>query len=77
MTDYRKRVSVYTSELPSSEGMGSVQKMRAFITHMSGTAPQFMTTEQWEEMLGFFESFVAKNQVKGLVKYINDSLGVK
>jgi len=77
MTGYRKRVSVYTSELPSSEGMGSVQKMRAFITHMSGTAPQFMTTEQWEEMLGFFESFVAKNQVKGLVKYINDSLGVK
>ncbi len=77
MGEYRKRVSVYTSELPSSENMGSVQKMRAFITRMSGTAPQFMTTDQWEEMLGWFESFVGRNQVKGLVKYINDSLGVK
>jgi hypothetical protein len=77
MAEYRKRVSVFTSELPSSENMGSVQKMRAFITRMSGSAPQFMTTDQWEEMLGWFDSFVEKNQVKGLVKYINDSLGVK
>lgn len=77
MADYRKRVGVYTAELPSSENMGSVQKMRAFITRMSGAAPQLMTTEQWEETLAWFESFVAKNQVKGLVKYINDSLGVK
>lgn len=77
MGEYRKRVSVYTSELPSSENMGSVQKMRAFITKMSGAAPQFMTTDQWEEMLGWFEQFVEKNAVKGLVRYINDSLGVK
>jgi hypothetical protein len=77
MADYRKRVSVYTSELPSSENMGSVQKMRAFITKNTGTAPQYMTTDQWEEMLGWFESFVTKNTTKGLVKYINDSLGVK
>lgn len=77
MADYRKRVSVYTSELPSSENMGSVQKMRAFISKMSGAAPQFMTTEQWEEILAWFESFVATNKIKGLVKYINDSLGVK
>lgn len=77
MGDYRKRVGVYTAELPSSENMGSVQKMRAFITRMSGAAPQFMTTDQWEETLVFFESFVAKNQMKGLVKYINDTLGVK
>jgi len=77
MADYRKRVSVYTSELPSSENMGSVQKMRAFITKMSGTAPQFMTTDQWEEQLAWFQSFVEKNGLKGLVKYINDILGVK
>jgi hypothetical protein len=77
MIDYRKRVSVFTAELPSSENMGSVQKMRAFITKMSGTAPQFMTTDQWEETLGWFDGFVAKNQIKGLVKYINDTLGVK
>ncbi len=77
MGEYRKRVSVYTLELPASENMGSVQKMRAFITRMSGFAPQFMTADQWEEMLGWFESFVGRNQVKGLVKYINDSLGVK
>jgi hypothetical protein len=77
MADYRKRVSVYTNELPSSENMGSVQKMRAFITKMSGTPPQTMTTDQWEEMLSWFESFVERNKVKGLVTYINDSLGVK
>jgi hypothetical protein len=77
MGEYRKRISIYTSELPSSENMGSVQKMRAFITRMSGTAPQFMTTEQWAEILSWFESFVERNQTKGLVKYINDSLGVK
>ncbi len=77
MADYRKRVSVYTSELPASESMGSVQKMRAFITRQSGNPPQDMTSSQWEEMLSFFESFVAKNTIKGLVKYINDSLGVK
>lgn len=77
MGEYRKRVSVYTSELPSSENMGSVQKMRAFITKTSGTAPQFMSVEQWEETLSWFEAFTAKNSIKGLVKYINDSLGVK
>lgn len=77
MADYRKRVSVYTNELPSSENMGSVQKMRGFITRMSGAVPQAMTTDQWEEMLSWFEGFVAKNQMKGLVKYINDCLGVK
>jgi hypothetical protein len=77
MVDYRRRLVVYTAELPSSEGLGSVPKMRAFITHMMGTPPQFMTTDQWEEALSWFEGFVAKNQMKGLVKYINDTLGVK
>jgi hypothetical protein len=77
MGEYRKRIGVFTAELPSSENMGSVQKMRAFITKMSGTAPQFMTVDQWEETLGWFDAFVSKNATKGLVKYINDCLGVK
>jgi len=77
MADYRKKVSVFTSQLPSSENLGSVQKMRAFITKMSGHTPQFMTTEQWEETLAWFEFFVGRNQIKGLVTYINDTLGVK
>jgi hypothetical protein len=77
MADYRKKVSVFTSQLPSSENLGSVQKMRAFITKMSGTAPQFMTVDQWEETLGWFTEFSARNQIKGLVTYINDTLGVK
>jgi hypothetical protein len=77
MAEYRKKVSTYTSELPSSENLGSVQKMRAFITHMSGTAPQFMTVDQWQEMLSFFESFMARNSTKNLITYINDTLGVK
>jgi len=78
MADFRRRISVYTAELPSSENMGSVQKMRAFLTRMNGgTAPQFMTVDQFEETLAWFESFVAKNATKGLIKYINDSLGVR
>jgi len=77
MADYRKRVSVFTSQLPSSENLGSVQKMRAFITKTSGIAPQFMSTDQWEDTLSWFDGFVSQNTVKGLVKYINDSLGVK
>jgi hypothetical protein len=77
MDTLRKRVSVYTSELPSSENLGSPQKMRAFITKMSGTAPAFMTLEQWEDQLAWFESFVERNKIKGLVTYINDILGVK
>lgn len=77
MADYRKRVSVFTAELPSSENMGSVQKMRAFITKSAGAAPQFMTTEQWDEMIGWLEAFHAKNGTKGLVENINAALGVK
>jgi hypothetical protein len=77
MADYRKKISVFTSQLPSSENLGSVQKMRAFITKMSGTAPQFMTTDQWEEIAAWFEEFTQRNQIKGLVTYINDALGVK
>lgn len=78
MSDYRKRVSVYTSQLPSSENLGSVQKMRAFITKMTdGTTPQFMTTEQWDDVLAWFEAFTAKNSMKELVTHINDALGVK
>jgi hypothetical protein len=77
MAEYRKKVGVFTAELPSSEGMGSVQKMRAFITHMSGNPPQDMTVAQWEETIAWFDAFVAKNTVKGLIKYVNDTLGVK
>jgi hypothetical protein len=74
---YRQKVGVYTSQLPASQDLGSVQKMRAFITKQVGATPQDMTVEQWSEMLSWFESFVERNQIKGLVKYINDSLGVK
>jgi hypothetical protein len=77
MAEFRKKVMVYTSELPSSENLGSVQKMRAFITELSGTAPQFMTVKQWQDQIEWFETFVEKHQVKGLVLYINDFLGVK
>jgi hypothetical protein len=77
MDTYRQKISAYTSQLPASPDLGSVQKMRAFITHMSGTAPQNMTVTQWEEQIAWFEKFVATNKVKGLVDYINLSLGVK
>ena len=77
MDNYRAKVGVYTQQLPASADLGSVQKMRAFITHYSGAAPQSMTVEQWEAQIKFFDEFAAKNGVKNLIKYINDSLGVK
>lgn len=77
MDEYRKKVSVYTVQLPASQDLGSTQKMRAFITKTTGTPPAEMTVEQWEEIIAWFDSFVERNQVKGLVKYINDLLGVK
>ena len=77
MIEFRKKIVVYTSQLPSSVGLGSMPKMRAFIEKMSGTPTISMTVEQWEEMIVWFETFVERNQIKGLVKYINDSLGVK
>jgi hypothetical protein len=79
MAEYRKRISVFTAELPSSENMGSVQKMRAFITRMSDppTPPQYMTVDQWNDVLAWFDAFMVNNSTKNLVKYINDFLGVK
>ena len=77
MDSYRARVGVYTAQLPASQDLGSVQKMRAFITHMSGTPPQNMTVEQWEKQIAWFDDFAARNGEKNLVKYINDTLGVK
>lgn len=77
MAEYRKRVSVFTAELPSSENLGSVQKMRAFITKWGGVPPQQMTVAQWDAQLAWFEEFTARNSTKGLVKYINEMLGVK
>lgn len=77
MDAYRKRISVYTVQLPPSENLGSTQKMRAFITKLSGTPPQSMTVEQWDEVIGWFDAYVEKHPVKDLIEYINDLLGVK
>lgn len=79
MDEYRKKISVYTVQLPPSQDLGPTQKMRAFITKISGTPPQNMTAEQWDEMIAFIDGFMERNQgnVKNLIKYINDTLGVK
>ena len=77
MDSYRKKVGVFTAQLPASADMGSVQKMRAFITKMSTAAPQDMTVVQWEQQIAWFDEFSQRNGTKGLVTYINDTLGVK
>lgn len=77
MNEYRAKIGVFTKELPASEGLDSTRKMRAFITHLSGTIPQNMTAKQWDDVVAFFDGFMANNTIKNLVKYINDSLGVK
>lgn len=76
MIEYRKKVSVFTQQLPATPGLGSVQRMRAFITRMSdGIAPQDMNVVQWEKLLAWFDNFVGRNGVKGLITYIGDILG--
>jgi hypothetical protein len=79
MSEYRKRISVYTSELPSSENMGSVQKMRNFLTRMTGTSPQNMTVDQWSDVFAFLDGFMERNQgnMKNLIMYIHDLLQIK
>ena len=76
MDGYRKKIGVYTQQLPATPGNGSVQRMRAFITKMTdGAAPQNMTVVQWEKLLAWFDDFAGRNGVKGLLAYINDTLG--
>ena len=77
MEGYRAKIGVFTKELPASEGLDATRKMRAFITHLSGTIPQNMTAKQWDDVVSFFDQFMTNNSIKNLVKYINDSLGVK
>jgi hypothetical protein len=36
-----------------------------------------MTIDQWEDMIGFLESFTQQNGISGLVAHINNTLGVK
>ena len=77
MAEYRKKISVYTAELPPSENLGSTQKMRAFITKIGGAPPQQMNLEQWQDMISWFDAYLEKHTVKDLVEYINILLGVK
>lgn len=74
LMEYRSRMSLYTQHIPHDESMGSVMKMRTFITMLAGTPPQLMKVEQWEEVFAWFAAFEAKNNMLGLVKYVNDSL---
>lgn len=77
MKSYRSRVSTFTAQIPASEGQGSVQKMRAFITQMTGKPPAAMTVEEWEDQLSWFDTYVAQHSVKDLVEYINAFVGAK
>lgn len=77
MDEYRKKISVYTQQLPASPDMGTVPKMRGFLTKYNGAPPQQMTVSQYEASIKFLEDFTAMNGIKGLIKYINDMLGVK
>lgn len=77
MAVYRQKIGVFTSQLPASAGMDATTKMRAFIAYMnSGTAPSALTVTQWDKQVAWFEDFAARNNIKGLIKFINDTLGV-
>jgi hypothetical protein len=74
MAEYRKKVSAVTAELPATDGMGSVQRMRAFITKRTGSAPQNMTIAQWTNFLSFLDTTIAASGVLGVVKIITSEI---
>ena len=77
MEGFKAALLPYTQQLTPSENMPAPIKMRAFITRLNdGVPPQSLTTAKWESTIAWFQKFEGTNGIKGLVKYINDSLGV-
>jgi hypothetical protein len=75
ITAYRKKMSFYTEQLTPSVGVGKTQKMRAFITRMSGVAPLEMTSAQWVETLSWFEKQTAEKGLAVLLAHIEATVG--
>jgi hypothetical protein len=73
MADYHKRVRRVTDELSAGVGVTPGQRMRAFITKQSGTAPHNMNTNQWDTFLTWMEKRIAEGGVAGVIADIQKS----
>jgi hypothetical protein len=83
LKEYRERLSKYSQDiLPGakmmpSDGIGGVtMKLKKFAEIHTGAAVPKLTEEQFEDVLGFLDSYAQKNGAPALVEYINKSLGV-
>ena len=82
---YRSVLREYSNQiLPMEGGMkpsanigGPANKLRSFAEHWTGKTTQLMTTTEWDDLIKFLAELKERNSAKGLVKYINDSIGAK
>lgn len=82
---YRAVFREYSNQtLPVDGGMkpsagigGPSAKLRVFFEHYVGKSTQQATAQEWEDFIAWMAEFSQRNSVKGLVKYINDSIGAK
>jgi hypothetical protein len=81
---YRNKLREYSTGVLSQGGMvpsenigGPSAKLRIFCERMTGKPTQQMTVEDWDEFIAWVDEFTQRNGPKGLVKYINDSIGAK
>lgn len=82
---YRSVLREYSNQiLPMEGGMkpsanigGPANKLRSFAEHWTGKTTQLMTTTEWDDLIKFLADLKERNSAKGLVKYINDSIGAK
>lgn len=76
--EYSNQVLPVEGGMTPSPGIGGPSaKIRVFFEHYVGKSTQLATVEEWEEFITFLASFRERNGAKGLVKYINDSIGAK
>lgn len=76
--DYSNNVLPTEGGMTPSPGIGGPSvKMRLFFEHYIGKPTQSATVEEWDEFVTFLAAFKERNGAKGLVKYINDSIGAK
>lgn len=83
MKEYEKRLFVYTNDvlpkgkMKGSEGIGGINhKLKAFAKLMTGEDKN-LAVNQWETLFGFLDDKLTELGPEGLVKLINQKLGVK
>ena len=81
--EYKARLRKYSNDILPSGGMtpsegvgGTTMKLRKFAQMQLGVEVASLTEDQFEELFGFLDSYLAKNGAQALVQYIDKALGV-